>query len=227
MKDDIVVLAGQHLGARGRIRRHTAPIDGAAKQGTHGLDEHVRGVWGRPAPVAAGEDHAAVNNLERLRAGGCLCGMEDGVPLLACRGAEVRPFRAFEVAGDQPRQRSWVRALRRRWWRALDGKPAVAPEVRRAVLRPHPDPLAVRHAHLPDGAAVARDLADKVRRAGVGYFAAHTVEEARAETRALITNLKSHSITNDAWTRDKLDTASAGIQAILDRIDELRREVGR
>jgi hypothetical protein len=64
-------------------------------------------------------------------------------------------------------------------------------------------------------------------RTGIFERLSEAVEEARAETRALITDLKSHSVTNDAWTRDKLDTASARIQAILDRIDELRREVGR
>lgn len=64
-------------------------------------------------------------------------------------------------------------------------------------------------------------------RTGIFERLSEAVEEARAETRALITDLESHSVANDAWTSDKLDTASARIQPILDRIDEPQREVGR
>lgn len=53
------------------------------------------------------------------------------------------------------------------------------------------------------------------------------VEEAKAETRALINDLKNHGVTNDEWTREKLGEAMDRMDKILDSINVLRREAGR
>lgn len=64
-------------------------------------------------------------------------------------------------------------------------------------------------------------------RTGIFERLSDAVEEAKTETRALITDLKNHGVTNDQWTREKLDTALARIETIVSRIDDLRREAGR
>ncbi|ACL59176.1 hypothetical protein [Methylobacterium nodulans] len=64
-------------------------------------------------------------------------------------------------------------------------------------------------------------------RTGIFERLHEAVEQAKAETRTLITDLKTHGVTNDQWTREKLDMAVARIETILERIDDLRREVGK
>ncbi|ACL61419.1 hypothetical protein Mnod_6653 [Methylobacterium nodulans ORS 2060] len=64
-------------------------------------------------------------------------------------------------------------------------------------------------------------------RTGIFERLHEAVEQAKVETRSLITDLKQHGVTNDQWTRDKLDAAVGRIETILQRIEDLRREVGR
>jgi hypothetical protein len=64
-------------------------------------------------------------------------------------------------------------------------------------------------------------------RTGIFERLHEAVEQAKAETRTLITDLKTHGVTNDQWTREKLDMAVGRIETILERIEDLRREVGK
>jgi hypothetical protein len=64
-------------------------------------------------------------------------------------------------------------------------------------------------------------------RTGIFERLHEAVEQAKAETRSLITDLKNHGVTNDQWTREKLDMAVGRIETILERIEDLRREVGK
>ncbi|ACL55655.1 hypothetical protein [Methylobacterium nodulans] len=64
-------------------------------------------------------------------------------------------------------------------------------------------------------------------RTGIFERLHEAVEQAKAETRSLITDLKQHGVTNDQWTREKLVAAVGRIETILQRIEDLRREVGK
>lgn len=64
-------------------------------------------------------------------------------------------------------------------------------------------------------------------RTGIFERLSEAVEEAKRESRTLMGDLKNHAISNDQWTREKLDEASKRIETILGRIEDLRREVGR
>lgn len=64
-------------------------------------------------------------------------------------------------------------------------------------------------------------------RTGIFERLSEAVEEARRESRALMGELKSHAMSNDQWTRAKLDEAADRIEKIFDAIKDLRREAGR
>ena len=61
-------------------------------------------------------------------------------------------------------------------------------------------------------------------RTGIFERLSEAVEEARRESRTLMGELKSHAVSNDQWTREKLDEAAKRIEDILDRVKDLRRE---
>lgn len=64
-------------------------------------------------------------------------------------------------------------------------------------------------------------------RTGIFERLSEAVEAAKSESKALIADLKHHAVSNDQWTREKLDATLQRIETILGRIDDLRREVAR